>query len=207
MKTMASSITKKKILIAGLMVLFLAGCVPLDDIAFSRHVLEQLIKGRYAVRNAIDWDNFRALGQDVSAPYKALKREQAKIEFQRNFIDGFARGFREQKAELKAFYNWRYYKTTASKISIVVANCRTENVLFLFYVRPAAFGKKLVGINALIGNEPVRDIPPAFEDVNYFPVTAQEMHKQAIEQKVLQENLETEAADRIREDQQEAGGL
>ena len=189
-----------KIFAIALIIFLVPGCMPLDDIAFSRQVLTLLIDGRYAARTMIDWPNFRVLGQDAGKPYLALKKDQAKIAYERAFIDGFAKGFQEkgQGVGIKTFYNWRYYKTVASKISIVVANCRNENVLFLFYVRPAVWGKKLVGINVLIGKEPVRDIPEAFEDVNYFP-SMKQAEQQAIEQRVVQENLATDEAQRIQE--------
>lgn len=139
----------KTIMAVAAAVLLLTGCAAKDDVKLARQVVTQLAQGRYSVRKLIDWENFKALDQNVGADYKALPNDKEKEGYQRSFIDGFKRGFVDQGAKVNAFYNWRFLAKVDPTLNIVAANVHDDKFLLLVAIKHAGRTRKVVELKII----------------------------------------------------------
>ena len=138
----------KTLVLAGMVGCFLVGCAAQDDVSFARRLTEQLIQGRYSARGMMAWSQLKMVGYDVGKEYSALKSEDDKVNYERDFITNFSSGFKQRGAKAKAFFNWRMdrgaFKKSDPNLRIVAANCFDANTTFLFFIRSEHGKKKLV---------------------------------------------------------------
>lgn len=139
----------KKLGFMALAALLLAGCGVLDDVSFARQLMNGLIAGRYAVRSMIDWPNFRFFEQEVGKQYSQFQKEDERTDFERAFIESFAKSYQAQGAKRDAFFNWQLAKSDDPKKSVVIANCHDEKTVFAFVIAKDGLKKKVTQIKVM----------------------------------------------------------
>jgi hypothetical protein len=141
--------TAKTIMAAAAAILLLTGCAAKDDVKLARQVVTQMVQGRYSVRKLIDWENLRAMEYSVGAEYKALANDKEREGYQKSFIDGFKRGFVDQGAKLRTFYNWRFLAKVDPTLNIVAANVHDDKFLLLVAIKHAGRTRKVVELKII----------------------------------------------------------
>ena len=103
-----------------------------DDVAWCRRVFSALAQGQQYIQQDIDWDLFRALDSDVGALYRQLSTDDEKANYRRMFINRFGEGFRQSKARLGDFTNWRLQGRQDEGQLVVAADhvSKSKTVLF-----------------------------------------------------------------------------
>lgn len=137
-------------LIMALGLLNIWGCSAKDDVSFARQVMAGLVGGRYAVRSLIDWPSLKVSDKDVGAEYNNLANEEEKVDYQRAFIDGFKKGFRERHATFKTFHHWRLFGDKDPNIKVVAAGCADKAKVFFFGIKHTNKGMRLINITPLL---------------------------------------------------------
>lgn len=124
--------------------LLAAGCSSdAGDVAFVKKTFRNLILGQYAARHVIAWDEFLGMDMNVGVEYKAMPNEEARVKYQRNFIDAFKAGFSYMKADPRRIGNFRIIKRSGKAVTVVAADIKgTPSVL--------AFGVKHKGGRRLL---------------------------------------------------------
>ena len=130
----------------------------MDDVSFAKHVLNLLIKDRYAARTLIDWPNAIFLGYNVGEEYNALKSKDARTKFALDFIDGFSLGFLAMKHDKDIFFNWELLKQSTPELKFVVANVVDKNHFIELVITQKGRVRKLAQIHA-IANKQLLAIP------------------------------------------------
>ncbi len=77
------------------------------DVKLCKRVLTGLIQGNHAVRQHIDWGHLTALDVDVGATYTQIQDAQKQAAYQHVFVQKFAEGFAQAKADASVFTGWR----------------------------------------------------------------------------------------------------
>ena len=77
------------------------------EMSFARSTFESLARGDTTVANAIDWETFNSMGQNVGETYVKLPSELEKKNLEQAFVTQFAASFRETGSSPESFTNWR----------------------------------------------------------------------------------------------------
>jgi hypothetical protein len=130
--------------------LFAAGCSrDAGDVAFVKKTFRELIKGHYAARHVIAWDEFMAIDMNAGVSYKALPNEEERVKFQRNFVDAFRAGFAYQKADPRRFGNFRVIKRSSPDVTVVGADVKEAPYVLMFGVKHKGGRRLLTAIQIL----------------------------------------------------------
>lgn len=124
----------------------LSGCADVDDIAFCKNVMTQLVQGRYACRRSIAWAELSMMQKDIGAEYAKYANESDRLGYERAFIDSFKRSFNEQKGSINNFYGWRKFGPQEQDFVNVRVDLKNSNYFILMTVKREAGRKKLVGL-------------------------------------------------------------
>ena len=111
----------------------LTGCALDPDIRFARRVFADLVRGRVSAQEKIDWANFQAVGVDVGATYLSFADGKQRQDYQKVFIENFARGFRQAQGKTNAFVYWRIYEYT-SELVVVACDYKGKDKTLLFTI-------------------------------------------------------------------------
>lgn len=127
------------------------GCAGNSDVSFARSVMKGLTAGRYSARTHIKWETLTIFEGDVGLAYSTLANDKEKVDYQRAFIENFAKGFKSQGASFGIFYNWRLIdkkdiENLPQDMSIVEASCKNSNYKALFYIVHEKGKRKLTGL-------------------------------------------------------------
>jgi hypothetical protein len=88
------------------------------DMDFCRSVFGGLAQGRFSADRMIDWQNLKALDQDIGADYRGLPNDAERLAFRRAFIRSFSTAFRGQGARARDFRDWRVYSREGQKVTV-----------------------------------------------------------------------------------------
>ena len=100
------------------------------DVTFAKAAFFSMVNGSSDAEAMIDWENFRALGDDVGKGYRKLPNEAEKAKARKEFIAGFALSTPNMKANPDGITNWRVYTETPSE-TIISAKMKAGPVLYL----------------------------------------------------------------------------
>ena len=117
------------------------------DVDFCRGVFRDLVHGRQAVQQRLDWEHLQAVGADIGADYAWLKGEQNLSDYRKTFIEYFVKGFTSQGARFEQFTNWRVLRRAGGAVT-VAADYAAKGRTLLFTV-PAARPRKVAAIQWL----------------------------------------------------------
>lgn len=112
-----------------------------DDVAWCRRVFTGLAQGSQYIQDSIAWERFKALDADIGAQYRELPNTNERSGYREAFVNRFARGFRESKAQISDFMNWRIVKRSPDGI-IVAADYPAKQSTLLFDISKAG-GRRL----------------------------------------------------------------
>lgn len=91
------------------------------DLSFGRSVFYGLIKGDESVKKFIDWDSFKAIGQDLGANYSNLPPGREQEQYKKAFIINCGLGFQSVSTVSGSFANWRLRRSD-KEIAVVAAD-------------------------------------------------------------------------------------
>jgi hypothetical protein len=117
----------------------LPGCSPkekekekesdLPDVGFAKRAFFSMVNGS-AAEGIIDWETFRAMGEDLGPKYRALATDAEKAAARKSFLAGFAVSTPNIRANPEAITNWRVKSETPSE-TVVAADMQKGAVLLL----------------------------------------------------------------------------
>ncbi len=140
---------KKVLTVAVILSVSLAGygCgIFQDDVGFARSVIAMLAKDRYIVRSMIEWPELKVFGIDAGKEYRQLETDSERADYERAFIDSFAKAFKESKISSRDFRRWRVYDLSNPKLVIVaVERIKSKSTLYI-YIKHIGLNKKVVGM-------------------------------------------------------------
>lgn len=90
------------------------------DAEFAREAFGLLAAGDHSVEQLVDWENFKALGEDYGAEYRKLP-EDVRAEERRVFVEDFSDELRESGGEAGKIANWRE-ESRAGEQTVVAAD-------------------------------------------------------------------------------------
>ena len=99
------------------------------DVDFCRRLLSDLSRGRASVERQIAWEQFQAFEEDVGADYRRFPEGKERTDYRREFIRGFAMGFKREGARGGEFTGWRVMKRTPERVHVAVDNRRSGKTL------------------------------------------------------------------------------
>lgn len=105
-----------------------------DEAAWCRRVFSALAQGKPYIQEDIDWEVFTALDSDVGATYRQLPNDDEKASFRQMFINRFGEGFRQSKARLSDFTNWRLQERQDEGRLVVASDHASKNKTVLFTI-------------------------------------------------------------------------
>jgi len=114
------------------------------DAVFCRGLLADLVKGKAAAVERIDWEHLRALGTDVGREYSRLAKAEEKRLYQTAFVRQFGEGFRQGGGDVRLFTHWRVLHTEGDQVT-VAADYQAKHRTLLFSVGNG-WTKQLVGL-------------------------------------------------------------
>lgn len=103
---------------------------PGSDTAFAKRAFEALTDGDSAAADMIDWDRFKAVGQDVGVVYRGMTDETEKSQFRTGFLVGFSKSFKGQGADASQLSNWRVLNENTSE-TVVSAEASNGNKILI----------------------------------------------------------------------------
>jgi len=115
------------------------------DLSFGRSVFYGLIKGNESVKKSIDWDSFKAIGQDLGANYSKLPSAREKEWYKKSFIINCSLGFQSLKGVPGSFANWRLRRSDSQ--TAVVATDSIGGSTLLLTISKKDKKRKLVSID------------------------------------------------------------
>jgi len=89
-----------------------------------------MVNGSSDAQTMIDWENFRAIGDDVGKEYQALPSDAEKSKYRNDFIAGIALSTPAIKANPDGITNWRVQRETPLE-TVVAANMNGGAILTL----------------------------------------------------------------------------
>ena len=126
-------------LVVGAIVLALVGALRLPtmlaigSVGFCKKAFGELAGGRMGVVRMLDWETLTAMGIDVGKTYRNLAGERNRASYQRQFIEAFARSFRQSGGRPEAFVRWRIVGEEGDR-TIVAADYPAKQRTLLFLV-------------------------------------------------------------------------
>ena len=115
------------------------------DLSFGRSVFYGLIKGNESVKKLIDWDSFKAIGQDLGANYSKLPSAREKEWYKKSFIINCSLGFQSVKGLPGSFINWRLRRSDNQ--TAVVATDTVGGSTLLLTISKKDKKRKLISID------------------------------------------------------------
>ena len=112
------------------------------DVDFCHAVLADLAAGRPWINRHLDWERLTVMGVNVGDTYSHLSNTKEKADYQRAFIQQFARGFEQAGGDIHAFINWRLAAGNGSEDRVVIADYPAKQKTILF--RLSESGKRRV---------------------------------------------------------------
>jgi len=110
------------------------GCSPRAsnnaDVRFAKTAFFSMVNGSSDAQTMIDWENFRAIGDDVGKEYQALPSDAEKSKYRNDFIAGIALSTPAIKANPDGITNWRVQRETPLE-TVVAANMNGGAILTL----------------------------------------------------------------------------
>lgn len=103
------------------------------EAAFCRQLLADLVTGKAAVRERIDWEHLKAFGTDVGAEYAKLATAEEKRLYQTAFVQQFSAGFRQGGGDVRSFTHWRVLEKQQDQV-VVAADQEAKHQTLLFQV-------------------------------------------------------------------------
>ena len=102
-----------------LSLLIISGCSRMEtDVQFARRVFNSLCNGNRSVQNSIDWENFKAMNQDVGKAYSSIVNEKDRADYRKMFFYNLAYTFRASGGKTSIFVNWRVLSQDANNLII-----------------------------------------------------------------------------------------
>jgi hypothetical protein len=99
------------------------------DVRFAKTTFFSMVNGT-ADEAAIDWEIFRAMGDDLGPEYRALATDAEKAAARKSFLLGFAGSTPNIKAHPERITNWRVKSETPSE-TVVAADMQQNARLVL----------------------------------------------------------------------------
>ena len=126
------------------------------DVDYCRRIFKGLSQGSVSVENLIDWENLKALDQDIGADYRALRNEAERIAYRRAFIRSFSLGFTQAEPRSGNFVNWRLDSKNTQSVTVAADQLdknrkRIKTILLTVSLYPR---KKLISLRAYTGARP-----------------------------------------------------
>jgi len=117
-----------------------------SDVKFARTTFTKLANGDQAVAGDIDWEHFKASGQDIGAIYNSFHDEPNHKAFRKSFISSFSKSFRDTGARAESLKNWKV-KSSNGNQTVVSGETLSKSHL-LITISKKSSNKKMAGIQS-----------------------------------------------------------